>query len=168
MIDQDQIDKIKEAVIEFFDKMTIAILDINIGASLAEKKQINIQESVKEDLDIIDLDIKIEEPQILIGQQGQTLFELQRLLRSVLNKKFQQNFYLNLDIDGYKKKKIEYLKYLVKDYADQVSFNKEERELSPMSSYERRIVHAELAKRTDVVTESRGEGLERHIVIKPN
>jgi predicted RNA-binding protein Jag len=35
-----------------------------------------------------------------------------------------------------------------------------------MSSYERRIIHAELSKRTDVATDSQGEGFDRHIVIK--
>jgi spoIIIJ-associated protein len=79
----------------------------------------------------------------------------------------QKIFYLNLDIDDYKKKKIEYLKYLAKDLADQVSLTKEEKVLLPMSSYERRIIHSELSQRIDVTTESRGDGFERHIVIKP-
>jgi spoIIIJ-associated protein len=36
-----------------------------------------------------------------------------------------------------------------------------------MSAYERKIIHAELADRSDVITESQGNGAERHIVIKP-
>jgi spoIIIJ-associated protein len=36
-----------------------------------------------------------------------------------------------------------------------------------MSSYERRIVHTELSQRTDVITDSQGDGRDRHIVIKP-
>jgi predicted RNA-binding protein Jag len=35
-----------------------------------------------------------------------------------------------------------------------------------MSAYERRVVHSELSQRTDVVTESQGEGFDRHIVIR--
>jgi predicted RNA-binding protein Jag len=51
--------------------------------------------------------------------------------------------------------------------ADLVALNKEEKALLPMSSYERRVIHAELSKRTDVITESQGDSFERHIVIKP-
>jgi spoIIIJ-associated protein len=75
-------------------------------------------------------------------------------------------FYFNLDINDYKKQKIEYLKNTAKSLADQVVQTKEDKVLLPMSSYERRIIHAELAQRTDVITESQGEGLDRHIVIK--
>ena len=151
-MEQKDIKKIKEAVEEFFEKMTIPTSSINVGLSSD---------------DVVDLDIKLDEPQILIGQQGQTLFEIQRLLRTILNKKLQKVFYLNLDINDYKKKKIEYLKDLAKDLADQVSLTKEEKSLMPMSSYERRVVHAELSQRTDVITESQGDGFDRHIVIKP-
>ena len=36
-----------------------------------------------------------------------------------------------------------------------------------MSSYERRIVHMQLASRKDVLTESIGQEPERKVVIKP-
>jgi spoIIIJ-associated protein len=160
MLEKKDINKIEEAVSEFFEKMTIAVSAVK--TSLSSEKGENA-----EDKEVVGVDIKIEEPQVLIGQQGQTLFEIQRLLRTVLNKKFQTNFYFNLDINDYKKKKIDYLKVLAKDLADQVSLAKEEKILSPMSSYERRAIHAELANRDDVITESQGEGLYRHIVIKP-
>ena len=85
----------------------------------------------------------------------------------ILNKKIQQAFYLNLDINDYKKKKIEYLESLAKTFADEVVASKEEKELPPMPPYERRIIHAQLSERKDIATESRGEGMDRHIVIKP-
>ncbi len=167
MSDQNQLNKIKEIVEEFFEKMTIGASSTGVDLSSVKRDSKNSQDLVEENIDVIDLDIKIEEPQILIGQQGQTLFEIQRLLRAILSRKLQKVYYLNLDINDYKKKKVEYLKYLAKDSADQVSLTKEEKGLLPMSSYERRIVHAELSQRTDVITESRGDGPERHIVIRP-
>jgi len=88
-------------------------------------------------------------------------------LRMILNKSLQKVFYLNLDINDYKKKKVEYLKFLAKDSADEVSFSKEEKVLLPMSSYERRIIHTELSQRSDIITESQGDGFDRHVVIKP-
>ncbi|MCX6722082.1 MAG: hypothetical protein NTY04_02745 [Candidatus Staskawiczbacteria bacterium] len=167
MLDKKHLETIKEAAEEFFKRMTIDISNAEINCSSVKNEPKDTKDSTEEEKDVVDLKIITEEPQILIGQQGQTLFEIQRLLRMVLNKKMQKVFYLNLDINGYKKKKIEYLKNLAKDLADQASLTKEEKVLPPMSSYERRIVHAELSQRTDVVTESRGEGLDRYVVIKP-
>jgi len=167
MIEKNQINKIKEITEEFFSKMTIAVSGMDISQSSVKDIPKEGQDSIEEEKDVVNLDIKLDEPQILIGQQGQTLFEIQRLLRTILNKKLQKNFYFNLDINDYKKKKVEYLKDLAKEAADQVSLTKQEKVFSPMSAYERRIIHAELAQRTDIVTESQGDGPERHIVIKP-
>ena len=167
MLDSEQTKKIKKAVEDFFDKMTIAVSSVEVSSSVSQKGLKGFIDLSGENMDVVDLDVKTEEPQILIGQQGQTLLEIQRLLKTLLNKKLQKVFYLNLDINDYKGKKIEYLKHLAKDVADQVSFTKNEKELSPMSSYERRIIHAELADRDDILTESRGEGFDRHIVVKP-
>jgi spoIIIJ-associated protein len=156
MLEQKEINIIKKTVEEFFEKMTITVSNLEIGLS-----------SSGEDRDVVSLNLKSDEPQILIGQGGQTLFETQRLLKTILNKKLQQIFYFNLDINEYKKKKVEYLKDLAKESADKVSLTKEEKIFTPMSSYERRVIHSELSQRTDVLTESQGEGFDRHIVIKP-
>lgn len=157
MIEESDIKKIKDSANEFFEKMTITALSIEADFSSAQG----------EISDVVNLNIKLDEPQILIGQNGQTLSEAQRILRMVLNKKLQKIFYLNIDINNYKAQKMDYLKRLAKDLADEVVFNKEEKVLFPMPSYERRVIHAELAGRTDVITESRGDGPDRHIVIKP-
>ena len=156
MIDQNDIKIIQEVAEEFFQKMTITPLSIKVAQTINEKVN-----------DIVDLDIILEEPQILIGEKGQTLFEIQRLLRAIVTKKIQKIFYLNLDINKYKQSKIEYLKRMSKELADEVSLTKEEKSLPPMPAYERRIIHAELTQRSDIITESKGEGLDRHIVIKP-
>jgi spoIIIJ-associated protein len=155
MLSKSDIEKIKQTVTDFFQKTTLTISSVGINCT---------QEN---GIDIVNLEIKSDEPQILIGQQGQTLFEIQRILRLLLNKKLQKIVYLNLDINDYKKKKIEYLKETAKDLANEVALSKKEKVLSPMSSYERKIIHAELSDRSDIITESCGEGMERHIVIKP-
>jgi len=155
MLDQNDIQKIKEATTIFFTKTTIPPLSVECSV-LSEG-----------DKDSAQVDVKLKEPQILIGEKGQTLFEAQRILKIILNKKLQKIFYLNLDINDYKKTKSEYLKEIAKDLADEVAINKREKVLSPMSAYERRIIHAELAKRQDVITESSGDGFDRHIIIKP-
>ena len=155
MINQDQLQTIKNITEEFFTKATVGVL--NIETSLSFEK----------DSEVVNLEIKLTEPQILIGQGGQTLFEIQRLLRMILNKKIQQSFYLNLDINDYKKKKIEFLENLAYSASEEVVLNKVEKSLPPMSPYERRIIHAQLSQRKDITTESQGEGIDRHIIIKP-
>jgi spoIIIJ-associated protein len=150
--------KIKEIIEEFFQKMTITAQGVDVNFLVANDKDL---------FNVINVGITLEEPQILIGEKGQTLFEIQRLLKTILNKRLQTLIYLNLDINDYKKKRIEYLKDLVKGLADEVAITKEEKALFPMSSYERRIVHTELSQRTDVITDSQGDGRDRHIVIKP-
>jgi len=152
MLNQEKLSKIKGIAREFLDKMTVQSSSIEASLSVEENA--------------INLKINTEEPQILIGQQGQTLFEIQRLLRMILNKKLQEVFYLNLDINDYKEKKVEYLKTLARESADQVALLKQEKVLAPMPAYERRVIHTELSQRTDVIAESQGEGPDRHIVIK--
>ena len=151
---QEDIKTIKDTTREFFEKMTLPAQGIEARFEGEENNAVN-------------LNVETKEPQILIGESGQTLLEIQRILRLVLNKKTQKIFYLNLDINSYKHKKTEYLKSIARNLADEVVFNKEEKVLNPMPAYERRIIHAELSGRSDVATESRGEGQNRYIVIKP-
>jgi spoIIIJ-associated protein len=148
MIDKENLEKI---VKEFFQKMTI---DGEIKILPPKDKTLSIH-------------LKVENPQILIGEKGQTLFEIQHLLKAILKRKINENFYIDLDINDYKKKKIEYLKDLARSVADEVSLTKKEKILSPMPAYERRIIHLEIAGRKDVTSESIGQEPERRVVIKP-
>lgn len=179
-MDEDKIKKVKEITEELLQKMTLSDFSVTVKL-FTETTQGPALDSSLEGQSVIDLEIELKEPQILIGSNGQTLFELQHILRIILNKKLSQLqgdfkllpksigsfFYLKLDINNYKKKKIEYLKNLAKDMADEVSLTKEKKILSPMPSYQRRIIHTELAQRRDVITESQGDGESRYIVIKP-
>ena len=84
----------------------------------------------------------------------------------ILNKKLQKNIYFKLDINNYQKNKIEYLKKLAKESAEEVILTKKSKVLPPMSSYERRIIHTELAERQDIITESQGDGPDKNITIR--
>lgn len=114
------------------------------------------------------INIRTEDPKILIGERGQTLSEIQHLLKVIIIKKIKFPLFINLDINDYKKKKYQYLRELASTIADEVALKKIEKVLSPMPAAERRIIHLELAGRNDVVTESIGEYSERRIAIKPS
>ncbi|MDP2741080.1 MAG: hypothetical protein Q8O66_00090, partial [bacterium] len=156
MLNQVDIENIKKTTEDFFQRMTVSASCIEAVLSCANKELSKEDDENKITNDVIELNIKLEEPQILIGEKGQTLSEIQRLLKIILNKKLQKVFYLNLDINDYKKKKIEYLKDLANDLANEVVLTKEERTLFPMPAYERRIIHTELTSRSDILTESQG------------
>jgi len=145
------VEEIKKTIKEFFKKTTFEV----------EVYVFEFQDAT------LPVKIKTPEPKILIGQNGQTLNEIQHLLKAILRRKISENFYIDLDINDYKKKKIEYLKETARSLADEVALTKKEKTLEPMPAYERRIVHLELSGRKDVKTESLGEEPERRIIIKP-
>lgn len=151
MLTKQDLTKIKEAIQEFFEKMTIPV-EIKIKLLKEQTLPVNIE---------------TENPQILIGGKGQTLLEIQRLLKIILRRKIDKTFYLDLDINGYKEKKVEYLKQLACSVADDVALNKKEKILSSMPAYERRIIHLELADRENIVTESIGQEPERKVAVRP-
>ena len=151
MLTKQDLAKIKEIIQEFFKKMTIPV-EFKI-------------EPLKEQT--LTISVEMENPQILIGEGGQTLLEAQRLLKIILRKKIDKAFYLDLDINGYKKKKVEYLKQLARSVSDDVALNKKEKVLPSMPAYERRIVHLELADRENIATESVGQEPERKVVVRP-
>lgn len=151
MISQESLEKIKKITEDFFKKITFEV-EIKF---LPQKDQ------------TIPIDLKTDDPQILIGEGGQTLAEIQHLLKAILKRKIEGLFFIDLDINNYKKKKIEYLKELARSAADEVALTKKEKELAPAPAYERRIIHLELADRPDVTTESLGREPERRVVVRP-
>lgn len=150
-MDQENLEKIKKITQEFFNKTN---LDLELKISSVQENTVPIQ-------------IKTEDPRALIGQNGQTLTEIQRLLKAVLRKNIPENFYIDLDVNNYKQKKKEYLIELARQTANDVALNKKEKPLNSMPAYERRIVHLELASREDVETDSVGEEPERKVIIRP-
>ncbi len=158
MMSKENLNQIKKITSEFFEKAGF-------------ETEIEVKEGENS---IIHIDLSTNEPQILIGERGRTLAEIQRLLSVMLKRQIystgseQSPFYIDVDIQDYKKKKKEYLKELAQSIADEVALSKEEKILPSMPAYERRIIHLELEGRNDVSSESIGEEPERKIIIKSN
>jgi len=150
VLTKKELEQVEEQVSEFFNKLDFVV---NFNVSLN-------QETVL-------IEAQSEEPRALIGEQGKVLLQIQRLLGAVLNKSLGKQFYIELDINDYKKKKIQYLKEMAKEIADKVVLTQQEKILFPMPSYQRRIIHLELADRRDVTTQSMGKEPERRVAIKP-
>ncbi|MDP2648125.1 MAG: R3H domain-containing nucleic acid-binding protein [Candidatus Yanofskybacteria bacterium] len=110
-----------------------------------------------------------ENAKFLIGKSGQNLKALEHIIRLLLNKHFKErdNYMLTLDVNDYRKSQTRYAIELAKQAVNRVRNNQKAEALSPMSPFERRVVHMELASYPDITTESIGEEPQRRVVIKP-
>ncbi len=104
---------------------------------------------------------------ILIGRRGETLRDLQFMVRLIVNRKIKTWPNLVVDVDGYKARREESLRALAERMADQVRETGDVTTLEPMPAYERRIIHITLRDDPDVYTESTGEGEGRKVQIFP-
>jgi len=113
--------------------------------------------------------INIETPESsrLIGQDGVTLSALQHILRLQVRRETEDKFKFLADVNHYLQAKIETLAGIARDAAIQAISERKPVVLRPMSAYERRLVHVELAGNENVKTESIGEGDDRRVAIKP-
>lgn len=102
----------------------------------------------------------------LIGYHGENIQAIQLLL-SGIKLRSEGPVRLYLDIDGYKANRNQALIDLANKTAEQAIKIERNIHLDPMSAYDRRIIHTTIQGRTDVTTESTGEGEKRHVVIKP-
>lgn len=104
----------------------------------------------------------------LIGQHGINLQALQHLSRLIVRKHIPEKVRFTLDINNYRKQKNQSVVEFARQSAQLALEQGRAIVMHPMSTYERRIVHMELSKNSDVVTESAGEGEGRKIVVKPS
>lgn len=117
--------------------------------------------------EVIHVDIDCPDPGILIGYRGETISSLQLILSLIVYKKLGQWQRVVVNVGDYREKRKESLEKLALNTVQRVKFSGEEVVLPYLNAGERRIIHLTLADHPDVVTESRGEGRERRLVIKP-
>lgn len=103
----------------------------------------------------------------LIGRRGETLENLQYLLRLMVNQKMHRWLNIIVDVEDFRAKRVEHLTKLAQRMAEQVAETKRSFALEPMPPNERRIVHLALRDHDLVFTESTGEGERRKVTIFP-
>jgi spoIIIJ-associated protein len=72
-----------------------------------------------------------------------------------------------IDVNNYRQERETLITELARAAAKKATATKGEVTLPAMNSYERRLVHVELALHPEVTTESIGEGKERYVIVKP-
>jgi len=103
----------------------------------------------------------------LIGKHGQTLDALQYLISLMVNKGAAPYINVILDCENYRKKRKETLEILARNMAKKAKQQRRNVVLEPMSSYERKIIHAALQGDRLVSTFSEGDEPYRNVVISP-
>lgn len=102
---------------------------------------------------------------IIIGKRGDTLDALEHLTALCVNRGDGEYVKVVLDTENYREKRRQTLVKLANNLARTVVKNRRKLTLEPMSSNERRIIHAALQNNPDVDTYSVGEEPNRKIVI---
>jgi spoIIIJ-associated protein len=108
-----------------------------------------------------------EGSKLLIGKNGQNLRALEHVVRAMFVRHTNAHRPLVIDVNDYRKEKTRELVDIVKQAAGRVRDTGRSEALPPMTSYERRIAHTELAAWSEVSTESVGQEPQRRVVIKP-
>jgi len=102
----------------------------------------------------------------LIGNHGETMHAMQFLISSALKSNNHEITRVNVDVAEYKLQRANRLSKKAEEWVKQVRDEGKVMELKPMNAADRRTVH-KLANEYGLITESEGEGRERHIVLKP-
>lgn len=151
------------------DEKSIAIIK-NVLEELVKKMgfsgEIIVSQDIQDDSIICDL-ITGTDSNLLIGQHGVNLQALQHLARLVVRKNIPEKLHFTLDINSYRKQKNLSITQQAQQAAREAIDQKRCVSMQPMTTYERRLVHMELSKNSEVVTESVGEGENRKIIVKP-
>jgi spoIIIJ-associated protein len=103
----------------------------------------------------------------LIGQRGDNMRAMQYLVSNALKNRGYEYTRVNVDIAEYKKQRAERLSSRAEEWVKKVHDTSEIMELQPMNAVDRRTVH-KLAQEYGLISESVGDGRDRHIVLKPS
>lgn len=107
----------------------------------------------------------------LIGVHGDTVYALDSLVKKILEKRHPlaegaEGYQFLVDVNDYRAKQIKDLQTKALMMAERARSFQYDVELTPMSAYERLIIHTTLQDAPNVKTESQGEGRNRRVVIK--
>ncbi len=128
----------------------------------------NSEVDASSDGEVIQLDVPSSAMNgFLIGQHGDNMRSLQYLTSTALKNNGYACSRVNVDVADYKKQRADRLREKASEWMKQVKDSGEPMDLEPMNAADRRVIH-QLAAKYDVVSESAGDGRERHIVLKPS
>ena len=152
--------------------MTAKKLDENVVAQnikdIIENLGVSATIEVARENSTFFVDISSDDSSLLIGKHGVNLDSLQFALAvRIKTLTGQEDFEIFVDVNNWRRQKEEKLKDLASSIEEKVSQTQKEQALFNLSPSERRVIHTFLGESAKVMTESQGEGADRHLIIKP-
>lgn len=141
----------------------------DLSSQLLEKLGFQAEITVKEDKEneAVKVKLEVDEPGHLIGFHGKTLSAMQLILGLMLFNQLGEWQRVLIDINGYRQEQKERLEKIAMNAAQKAKMSGQPVALSPMTPFERRIIHITLSEDPAVETESTGESPRRYVVISP-
>lgn len=116
--------------------------------------------------DVVKIEITSTEAMgLLIGRRGETINAIQSVLGMMARTALSGWVRIVVNIGDYREKQEDSLKDLATNTAARARETGEPQTLYNLTPSQRRIVHMSLSEESDLVTESQGEGLERHLIV---
>jgi spoIIIJ-associated protein len=139
---------------------------------LLEKMDVyaNVKSDLRDDegpIPSVVIDITGNDLSVLIGRKAETLNALEYITRLIVGKEVGHAVYINIDVEGYRKRRQSSLTQLAEKMADQAIKTGKPQSLEPMPANERRLVHIALRDNDLVETSSSGEEPRRKVKIIP-
>ena len=145
---------------------TVDDLFKRLGFSLSDFKLENRKSAEGQEIFIVKIRSD-DDCSLFLDDKGRNLRALEYLTRIMALKGLDQKAGLVLDLNDFLEKRNGRISELARLVAEKVQNTQKSFVLRPMSAYERRLVHLELAAWSDIKTESVGEEPKRRVVIKP-
>ncbi|WP_057878225.1 RNA-binding cell elongation regulator Jag/EloR [Levilactobacillus paucivorans] len=149
----------REAAIEAVQDYLATIVDqLGIDATL------DVESTARRQVKLV---FTTEKEGLLIGKHGRTINALQSLAQLFLNHHGAAHVMVELDVAGYRERRAATLNRLAESTAREVVATGKPIYLDPMPAFERKQIHAVLAKNHYVTTYSAGREPHRAVVIEP-
>ena len=117
--------------------------------------------------DQIKLDISSNGSGLLIGKRGQTLHSLQYIVNKIYNRQASKRNYIIVDTENYRERRRKALTEVALNLGTRAKKTGKPAASSPLSAYDRRIIHLALKDDRRVRTQSKGDGALRKVVVFP-
>ena len=113
------------------------------------------------------VDIEGSKLEFLVGREGEILAAVQELTRLAVLRQTQRWVRITVDVNGFKARHREEIAAMAREVAQRVASSRQEEELEPMTSFERKIVHDVIADVSGAESNSIGEDPNRRVVVRP-
>lgn len=134
---------------------------------ILQRIPLECQVTVNETAEKIILNIEGDNSGLLIGKRGQNIDALQYILNKAINKLHTDHKMIMIDSGEYRKRREEFLLGLAERIREKVKKTMKPVSIGHMNAHDRRLIHMVLQEDESLITQSRGEGKFRKIVILP-